>query len=114
MNTMNLVNDRVFAEVKRLCYSGLDAATLRRRVVERLQRAVPFEGYVAFTMDPSSGLITDMLAHEMGGEREGRHFLEHVCFEDDILEFNWMARNRLAVGLLSEATGGKLERALRY
>ncbi|HSH58143.1 MAG TPA: LuxR C-terminal-related transcriptional regulator [Acidimicrobiales bacterium] len=114
MSTEDLARDRVFAEVKRLCYSGLDAATLRERVLARLQRAVPFEGYVAFTMDPSSGLITDMLAQEMGGEREGRHFLEHVCFEDDILEFNWMVRNRLAVGLLSEATGGKLERALRY
>ncbi len=111
---MDLVNEWVFAEVKRLCYAGLDAATLRARVLERLQSAVPFEGYVAFTMDPSSGLITHMLAQEMGGEREGRLFLEHVCFEDHILEFNWMVRNRLAVGLLSEATGGKLERALRY
>lgn len=114
MNTRDLANDRIFAEVKRLCLMGLDAATLRQRVAERLRGAVQFEGYVAFTMDPSSGLITDMLAEEMGGEREGRHFLEHVCFEDDLLEFNWMVRNRLSVGLLSEVTEGKLERALRY
>ncbi len=114
MSIVDLARDRAFTEVKRLCYGGLNAAALRARVLDRLQSAVPFEGYVAFTMDPSSGLITDMLAHEMGGEREGRHFLEHVCFEDDILEFNSMVRNRMAVGLLSEATGGKLERALRY
>ena len=114
MSTVDLVNDRVFAEVKRLCLMGLDATTLRQRVTERLSKAVPFEGYVAFTMDPLSGLITDMLAKEMGGEREGRHFLKHVCFEDDLLEFNWMVRNRLSVGLLSEVTEGKLERALRY
>ncbi len=43
MNTLDLANDRVFSEVKRLCYTGLDAATLRQRVLERLRRAVPFE-----------------------------------------------------------------------
>src|SRR3712207_4480104 len=86
MNTMDLVNERIFTEVKRLCYSGLDATTLRLRVVERLRGAVPFDGYVAFTMDPSNGLITDMVQQEMGSERDGRFFLEHVCFEDDVLE----------------------------
>lgn len=114
MNSADLTNDRVFAEIKRLCLMGLDPTTLRQRVAERLRRAVPFEGYVAFTMDPSSGLITDALVKEMGDESGLRVFLEHVCFEDDILEFNWMVRNRLSVGLLSEATGGKLEHALRY
>jgi DNA-binding CsgD family transcriptional regulator len=114
MNTADLANERVFAEVKRLCLMGLDPTALRQQFTERLGRAVPFEGYVAFTMDPSTGLITHALAEEMGGEKETRFFLEHVLFEDDILEFNWMMRNRLPVGLLSEATGGKLEHALRY
>jgi hypothetical protein len=114
MNTRDLANERVFAEVKRLCLMGLDPTTLRQRVTERLRRAVPFEGYVAFTMDPSSSLITHALVEEMGDERGLRLFLEHVYFEDDVLEFNWMVRNRLSVGLLSEATGGKLELAPRY
>jgi DNA-binding CsgD family transcriptional regulator len=114
MNSVDLANERVFAEVKRLCLMGLDPTTLRQRVLERMRRAVPYEGYVAFTMDPSSGLITHGIVEEMGDERGLRVFLEHVLFEDDILEFNWMVRNRLPVGLLSEATGGKLEHALRY
>jgi len=96
---VDLANERVFAEVKRLCLMGLDSTTLRQRFTERLRRAVPIEGYVAFTMDPSSGLITHALAEEMGGEKETRFFLEHVLFDDDILEFNWMMRNRLPVGL---------------
>jgi hypothetical protein len=75
---------------------------------------IPYEGYVAFTMDPSNGLITHALVEEMGDESGLRIFLEHVYFEDDVLEFNWMVRNRLPVGLLSEATGGKLEQAPRY
>ena len=114
MNTSDLASDRVFAEVKRLCYAGLDPATLRQQVAERMRRTVPFEGYVAFTMDPSSGLITHAIVEEMGDESGLRVFLEHVCFEDDVLEFNWMVRNRLSVGLLSEATQGNLEQALRY
>ena len=114
MNIADLANDRAFAEVKRLCLMGLDPTTLRERVTERIRRAVPFEGYVAFTMDPSSGLITHALIEEMGDESGLRVFLEHVYFEDDVLEFNWMVKNRLPVGLLSEATGGKLELAPRY
>ena len=113
MNTAELANDRVFAEVKRLCLMGLDPATLRQRVAQRLRRAVPYEGYVSFTMDPSNGLITHAL-QTIGHESGLRVFLEHVFFEDDVLEFNWMARNRLPVGLLTETTGGKLEHALRY
>jgi hypothetical protein len=49
MNTADLANERVFAEIKRLCLLGLDPTTLRQRVTERLSRAVPFESYVAFT-----------------------------------------------------------------
>jgi DNA-binding CsgD family transcriptional regulator len=114
MNTADLANERAFAEVKRLCLMGLDSTTLRQRVAERMGRAVPFEGYVAFTMDPTSGLITHALVEGMGDESGLRLFLEHVYFEDDVLEFNWMVRNRLPAGLLSEATGGKLEQAPRY
>jgi DNA-binding CsgD family transcriptional regulator len=114
MNTVDLANERAFAEVKRLCLMGLDPTTLRQRVAERMGRAVPYEGYVAFTMDPTSGLITHALVEEMGDEGGLRLFLEHVYFEDDVLEFNWMVRNRLPAGLLSEATGGKLEQAPRY
>jgi hypothetical protein len=69
---------------------------------------------VACTMDPSNGLITCTLVEEMGDERGLRVFLEHVYFEDNVLEFNWIVQNRLPVGLLSEVTGSKLERAPRY
>lgn len=114
MNNADLANERAFAEVKRLCLMGLDSKTLRQRVTERLGGAVPFEAYAAFTMDPSNGLITHAIVEEMGDESGLRVFLEHVYFEDEVLEFNWMVRNRLPVGLLSEATGGKLEQAPRY
>ncbi len=113
MNNTDLANERVFAEVKRLCLMGLDHTTLRQRVTERLRKTVPFEAYAAFIMDPSSGLITHAL-QTIGDESGLRVYLERVFFEDDVLEFDWMVRNRLPVGLLSEATEGKLEKAPRY
>ena len=113
MNNADLANERAFAEVKRLCLMGLDPTPLRQRVVERLGRVVPFEAYAAFTMDPSNGLITHAL-QTIGDESGLRVYLERVFFEDDVLGFDWMTRNRIPAGLLSEATGGKLERAPRY
>jgi len=70
VNTTDIASDRVFTEVKRLCHAGLDAATLRQRVLERLKSVVPFERSVAFTMDPSNGLITHALVDEMGMSRD--------------------------------------------
>jgi DNA-binding CsgD family transcriptional regulator len=113
MNHTALANDRAFSEIKRLCLMGLDPATLRQRATERIGRAVPYEAYAAFTMDPSNGLITHAL-QTIGDETGLRVYLERVFFEDDVLEFDSMVRNRLPAGLLSEATRGKLERAPRY
>src|SRR5919112_436585 len=113
MNNADLANERVFTEVKRLCLMGLDSKTLRQRVTDRLGRAVPFDAYAAFTMDPSNGLITHAL-QTIGDESGLRVYLERVFFEDDVLEFDWMARNRFPAGLLSEATKGKLEQAPLY
>ena len=114
MSMQDLVNDRVFAEIKRLCYAGLDAVTLRQQLAERLSKSIRFDASVAFTMDPTTGLVTHALVDQMGDERAVRFFLEHVYLEDDVLDFTWMARNRIPVGLLSEATGGKLERSLGH
>ena len=113
MNNADLANERAFAEIKRLCLMGLDSKTLRQRVTERLSRAVPFEAYAAFTMDPLNGLITHAL-QTIGDESGLRVYLERIFFEDNVLEFDWMARNRLQAGLLSEATKGKLDQAQRY
>ena len=115
MTVMSAVSDRVFSEIKRLCYAGLDAETLSPRVVERLRRAVPFDGHAVVTIDPLTGLATDFLfSEEMGDEEDARFFIQNIYFEDDVLDYGWMARNRIPAMTLSEATGGKLERALRY
>ncbi len=113
MSTSMILEHRVSTEVKRLCYAGLDAPTLHRRALACLGRAVPFDGYCAHDADPVSGLGMHMYL-DQPDDCNGRFFLEHVYFEDDVNDFNAMIRRRQAVALLSETTGGHLERSLRY
>jgi DNA-binding CsgD family transcriptional regulator len=113
MKTNTAMEEWVFAEVKRLCYAGLDAPTLHRRALASLSRVVPFEGSCAHDADPASGLVMRMY-QDPPNERDLRFFLEHVAFEDDVNDFNGMICSRRPVALLSETTGGHLERSWRY
>jgi DNA-binding CsgD family transcriptional regulator len=113
MVARSALRERGFAEAKRQCYTGLDSPTLLHEVAGRLERVVPFEAYCAWSSDPLSGLMTHLMHDGVLGEKEGRIYLEHVYFEEDLDEQRRMVRNRSPVALLSEVTEGKLERALR-
>jgi DNA-binding CsgD family transcriptional regulator len=108
--------DRVFAEVKRLCNAGLDETRLLTEVLERLRQAVPAEACCFSATDPSSGLMMRAFVEGMGGEKGARIFFERVYLEEDVNGFHVMSRDWVdrPVALLSEVTGGKLERSLRY
>ncbi len=108
-----ILEDRTFSEVKRLCCAGLDGLALLDEVIERLQRVVPFEAYCASTLDPASGFITHALAEEMGGADEAAIFFEHLYFEHH-QSVRRMVDTHQSVALLSETTGGDLERSTRY
>jgi DNA-binding CsgD family transcriptional regulator len=108
-----LLRERGFAETKRLCYTGLDSPTLLHQVAGRLGRVVPFEAYCGWSNDPLSGLMTHLMHDGVLGEKEGRAYLEHVYFEEDLDQQRSMVQSRSPIALLSEVTGGKLERALR-
>ena len=114
MSQSSQVLDRAFTEAKRLCYAGLDEATLLKKVTERVQRALPFEAYCAHVNDPASGLITRAIPGDAVIEEWAPIFLKHVYFEDEVTPFGWMAQKHLSAMPLSEATDGKLERTLRY
>jgi DNA-binding CsgD family transcriptional regulator len=109
-----VVEERVFAEVRRLCLSGLNETVLLRQVIASLRQAVPIDAYFAPRIDPLSGLLTGAVSEGTEQVAGGRIFFERIYFEDEVLEFNWMARNRHPVALLSEATEGNLERALHW
>ncbi|HSK86474.1 MAG TPA: helix-turn-helix transcriptional regulator [Rubrobacter sp.] len=109
------MEERTFREIKRLCYMGLDANALGRRVAARLRRAVPFDVYGVSVLDPLSGLPTDFVySEEMADEREAVFYMRHIYFDDDVTDIMWLAREQIGAMTLAEATRGKLERALRH
>jgi DNA-binding CsgD family transcriptional regulator len=110
-------NERTFSEIKRLSAANLEGPELLRRTAERLSKAVPFGAYCASTVDPASRLITHGIAEGMGGEEDaesGNVYFDRIYFEEDLPVMNEMLRERRTVQLLSETTGGELERSLRY
>ena len=56
--------------------------------------------------------MTHMVGQGAIGPKHHRAYLEHVYFEEDLDEQRRMVQGRIPVALLSEVTGGKLERAL--
>ena len=106
------LRERGFAEVKRLCHAGLDAPTLLHEVAGLLGRAAPFETYCAFTNDPLSGLATQLVGRGALGPKQHRAYIENVYFEEDFDGQRMMVQSRRSVALLSEVTGGKIERSL--
>lgn len=115
MTVASVIDARAFSEIEHLCRMELDPEEFSPRLAESLRRAVHFDGYAVVTLDPLSGLATNFhFSEEMGSADDARFFLENIYFEDEVLDYGWMARNRIAAMTLAEATGGKLERALRY
>ncbi len=108
-----VLQERTFSEVKRLCCSGLDGPELLGAVIERLRRVVPFEAYCASTKDPATGFITHGMAEELGGENDSFWSLERLYFDHHQSVRRMMDINQ-SVALLSETTGGDLERSARY
>lgn len=116
MTTQAVLEDRVVNEVRRLCNAGLDQRALLGAVIESLRPTIPFEANCFSSIDPSSKLITYSVAEGLGGLREMRLFFEHIYLENDVYGYDDGASQgpRQPVMLLSEATGGQLERSLRY
>jgi DNA-binding CsgD family transcriptional regulator len=109
-----VLEERTFSEVKRLCCTGrLAGPALLGEVIERLRGVVPFEAYCASTKDPASGFITHGMAEEMGGADDSFWSLERLYF-DHHQSTRRMANTHQSVALLSETTGGDLERSTRY
>jgi len=109
-----VLEEKVFDEVRRLCSAGLDETALLREVTSRLRRAVPFDAYCASNTDPLSAMITRSVHENLGDAKVVSLFFQHLYFEDDVGGYNWLPPFENPVRLISEATGGRLDRSLRY
>lgn len=106
--------DRVVAEVKRLCYAGLDSYRLRTEAMHALRPLLPFDLCCFDTVDPSTGLVTTTVQEGVTSRQIERTYLERVYFEDSLPDFQSMLQHSVPVACLSERTGGRLEQALRH
>lgn len=106
--------DRVVAEVKRLCYAGLDSYRLRTEAMHALRPLLPFDLCCFDTVDPSTGLVTTTVQEGVTSRQIERTYLERVYFEDSLPDFRSMLQHSVPVACLSERTGGRLEQALRH
>ena len=104
--------ERVRAELLRLSHRGLERSSFWREAAALLGRVVQFDGGCWHTADPATRLITSHYTNLSG---EGFPFIvANEYREDDVNKFTGLAGRRRPVGILSEATGGKLERSARY
>ncbi len=110
----SVADERVFAEIKRLCCAGIEGSALLSAVLRCMRRVVPFEAYCACTTDPASGLATRGQYEEMGSAETATLFFERHYFEHQVERLRQMSRERRPVELLSEDTKGRLERSPYY
>jgi DNA-binding CsgD family transcriptional regulator len=96
-----------------LCQMGLDADTLRARLLPRLRRAVPVDGLWWATVDPATLLFTRTYQEEIP-ERTKPYFVENEFVADDVNKWVDVARDPHGVRTLAQATGGLMARSARY
>lgn len=108
--------ERAFAEVKRASSAGLEGPELLGRVARSLGHTVPFGAYCASTVDPATNLMTYGVIEGMGegSAEDDAVFFDRIYFEESLGRISSMLREKRPVESLSEATGGRPERSLRY
>ena len=108
--------ERAFAEVKRASSAGLEGPELLGRVARSLGHTVSFEAHCASTVDPATNLMTYGVIEGMGegSAEDDAVFFDRIYFEESLGRISSMLRERRLVESLSEATGGRPERSLRY
>jgi len=106
--------EQVFQRVKRLCYSGLEIAELKDRLVEELGAALSFHAYCFNQVDPTTALVTLNFNNGVGDAEHQRFFFENVYFEDYLDGLKELVLNRLHADTLFSASDGNPERTYRY
>jgi DNA-binding CsgD family transcriptional regulator len=96
-----------------ICRSGLPPQALRDRVLARLRRGVPFDAAFWATVDPTTLLVTQGHQEEIPAETVP-YFIQNELFDDDVNKWTALARERLGVRTLLEATAGDMDASGRY
>ena len=100
-------------ELIRLCHAGLDSRILRLEIMKRLQTVIPIDVSFFTTADPATLLFTGAVIDDVL-MRATPQFIENEFLQNDVNKLAWMARSKLPVMGLVQATQGTLEYSQRY
>jgi DNA-binding CsgD family transcriptional regulator len=95
------------------CRSGLPPEALRDWVLPRLRRAVPFDAAFWATVDPTTLLFTQPHQEEIPAETVP-YFIQNEFLDADVNKWTELARERLGVRTLAQATNGDMGASPRY
>jgi DNA-binding CsgD family transcriptional regulator len=98
-------------ELVALSHSGLDWAALSLRAGALLRSVVPFEHACWHSVDPMTHLLTGAVKQNLADDPRNIRYEFSV---EDVNKFSFLARSASPVGVLSEATRGRLSQSPRY
>jgi DNA-binding CsgD family transcriptional regulator len=96
-----------------ICRSGLPPGALRERVLARLRLAVPFDAAFWATVDPATLLFTQPHQEEIPPDTIP-YFVQNEFLDEDVNKWTTLARDRVGVRTLVEATDGEMDASPRY
>jgi DNA-binding CsgD family transcriptional regulator len=96
-----------------LCRSGLQPPELWERLLPRLRKAVPFDAAFWSTVDPATLLFTQPQQLEIPASAIP-YFVNNEFIDDDVNKWTTLARDRVGVRTLVEATAGAPDTSPRY
>jgi DNA-binding CsgD family transcriptional regulator len=85
-----------------------------RRAAGILHRAVPFDGAAIVACDPATALPIDKWAENSVTGSDGLRLMDIELHEADVNKVSDLALSGRRAASMSEATGGRLDRSLRY
>lgn len=106
------IRARAHEGVARLAGADLDLATLIDESIRLLDRALPHDAACWHTIDPATLVETSFRVQDM--PRPDAKVAEFAYLSTDYNTFTGLARGSRHAGLLSQATGGKLDLSPRY
>lgn len=106
-------DDRLVGSVARLCARATEPLDLLRRVARLVRAHLPYDAAGWILVDPDTMLLNAV--HEEGVPREAHLvLLELELSGEDLNRFVDLAREGVAAASLAGATGGRLDRSVRW
>ena len=101
-------------ELIRLAHEGFGVQEFARRAARILHRAVPFDGVAIVACDPATALPIDKWVENSVTGSDGLRLMDIELHEADVNKVSDLALSGRRAASMSEATGGRLDRSVRY